>query len=196
MSMAAHLKRGLARMVAARDVMLRARSARSEALQRFRTFASARLNDFVVAVDPITGARMVELLAEGSKVTGDLSVTIAFFDGTRLRISINPRGKIEAEATPPEVLHDVGAVMDILVAPDLSRAELIYEPTVGPRGTRARLDLDDLIARLVDSCAQSIEEETAAIAPPSERVAPLQPRTAPVLAAAPAPKGGLTYSVG
>ena len=51
MSMAAHLKRGLARMVAARDVMLRARSARSEALQRFRTFASARLNDFVVAVD-------------------------------------------------------------------------------------------------------------------------------------------------
>jgi hypothetical protein len=196
MSMVAHLKRGLARMVAARDVMLKARSARSEALQRFRTFASTRLNDFAAAVDPITGARMVELLAEGSKVSGDLSVTIAFFDGTRLRIAIDPRARIEAEANPPDVLHEVGNVLDILVAPDLSRAELVYEPTVGPRGTRARLDLDDLIARLVDSCAQSIEEETAAIAPPPPRVAPLPPRAAPPSAVAPAPKPGLSYSVG
>jgi hypothetical protein len=195
MSMAAHLKRGLERMVAARDVMLKARSARSEALQRFRNFASARLHDFVAAADPITGARMVELLAEGSKVTADLSVTIAFFDGTRLRIAVNPRAKIEAEATPPEVLHEVGTVLDILVAPDLSRAELVYEPTTGPRGTRARLDLDDLLARLVDSCAQAIEEETAAIAPAPPRVAPL-PRTAPASAAAPPPKATLSYSVG
>jgi len=195
MSMAAQLKRGLERMIAARDVMLKARLARSEALQRFRNFATARLTDFVAAVDPITGARMVELLAEGSKVTADLSVTIAFFDGTRLRIAVNPRAKIEAEATPPEVLHEVGNVLDILVAPDLSRAELVYEPTVGPRGTRARLDLDELLARLVDSCAQSIEEETAGIAPAPPRVTPL-PRTAPASAAAPPPKPTLSYSVG
>lgn len=185
-------------MIAAREVLLKVRAARSESLQRFRTFASSRLNEFIASVDPITGARMVELLAEGSKVTGDLSVTIAFFDGTRLRIAIDSMARMAAEATPPEILHEVGTVLDIIVAPDLSRAEMVYEKTVGPRGARARLDLDDLIRRMVDLCAEVIEEESASVAPPAaqaaQTAAPAQ--TAPVSATAAAAKPGLSYSIG
>jgi len=186
-------KQGLARMVAARQQMLTARTARSEALQRFRSFAAARLNDFMAAVDPITGSRMVELIAEGSKVSGDLSVTVAFFDGTKLRIAVDPFARMTVEATPPEILHEVGTALDIAVAPDLSRAQLAYEPAVGPGGSRCVLDLDEVILRLVDSSAQAVEEESAAITVPAPPPGALAQASATKPASA---KPALSYSLG
>jgi hypothetical protein len=169
--------------------MIELRLARSEALQRYRSYARTRLGDFIANVDPISGSRLVEVAAEGSKVNCDLSVALAFFEGSHLRLSIDARGTLTIEATPPEVLPHIGRVLDLIVPLDHSRAELVYEPSEGPHGARRSLDLAEVMRRLVDYAAKSVENELSEITPP----APAAPAPR---AAVPVPKAAMNFSVG
>jgi hypothetical protein len=169
--MPAQLKLGLGRILAARQGLLDARTARTEMLQRFRAYARTRLGEFVSNVDPITGMRIVELNAEGSKTTGEMAIVLAFFEGTRLRIGVDPTARLTAEATPPELLPPMARVLDVEVSTDLSRAELIYEPKDAPAGTRRSVDLTDVLAALIDNAAQHVESILRANAPPARAAA-------------------------
>lgn len=170
-----------------------ARTARGEALQRFRAYAQVKLGEFLANVDPISGQRLVELVAEGSKTSGALAVGVSFFEGTRFHIGVDLSGNLAVEASPADVLRDIGRALDVIVPVDLSKAELIYEPVAGPRGARRSLDLGELIARLVDSAAAAVEKENGDVpqVPDAPRLAAV-PSVAPV---APVAKP-LNFSVG
>jgi hypothetical protein len=187
--MPSQLKPGLARILAARQRMIELRSLRSEALQRYRSYARTGLADFIMNVDPISGSRLVEVAAEGSKANCDLSVAVAFFEGSHLRLSIDARGTLTIAATPPGVLPHIGRVLDLIVPMDNSRAELVYEPAEGPPGARRVLDLSEVLCRLVDHAAKAVESELGEIATTPVAAAP-PPRTA-----MPVPKPALSFSV-
>lgn len=167
-----------------------ARTARGEALQRFRAFAQVKLGDFLANVDPISGQRLVELVAEGSKTTGALAVGVSFFEGTRFHIGVDLSGNLAVEASPADVLRDVGRALEVIVPADLSAAELVYEPAAGPRGSRRSLDLGELIAYLVDNAAAAVEKEIGEVPQ-----APDAPRLAAVPSVVPTAKP-LNFSVG
>jgi hypothetical protein len=155
--MPAELKRGLERILAAREGLLALRAARSETLLRFRAYAQNKLGDFVSNVDPITGMRIIELSAEGSKTTGELGIVLACFEGTRLRIGVDPQAQLTAEASLPGVLPDFARVLDVVVSNDLSRAEFVYEPKGAPAGTRRFVELAEILERMIEHAAQSVE---------------------------------------
>jgi len=185
--MQAQMSRGLTRILTARQSLLDLRSARCEALQRFREYARERLGDFVANTDPITGMRIVELSAEGNRTTGELGIVLAFFEGTRLRISVDQYANLSAEATLPEALPAIARVLDVIVGMELDRAELVYEPVGAPVGTRKTLNLADVLDRLIDHAAAGVEEVlrfALAAAPPSPAAAPSL-ATAPPLSAVP-----------
>jgi hypothetical protein len=156
--MQAQISRGLSRILTARQGMLDLRSARCEALQRFREYARERLGDFVAHTDPITGMRIVELSAEGNRSTGELGIVLAFFEGTRLRLGVDQYAKLSAESTLPDALPAIGRVLDVVVGMELDRAELSYEPAGAPAGTRKTLDLADVLDRLIEHAAGAVED--------------------------------------
>ena len=184
-TMAAQFTDGLARILAARQGLLALRAARSETLLRFRSYAQNKLGDFVSNVDPITGMRLIELMAEGSKTSGELGIVLACFEGTRLRIGVDPQAQLMAEASLPGVLPDFSRVLDVIVANDLSRAEFVYEPKGAPAGTRRTADLADVLERMIEHAAQSVEAVLgAASGAPVATLAPVA--SVPVPQAAPA----------
>jgi hypothetical protein len=185
--MPAQLNRGLTRILAARQGLLDLRAVRSEMLLRFRAYAQAKLGDFVSNVDPITGMRIIELSAEGSKATGELAIVLACFEGTRLRVSVDSHAHLSVEASLPGVLPDVTRVFDVVVSADLSHAELVYEPKGAPPGTRRSADLSDILERMIDHAAQSLESVLGEASPAGPQptagatVTPLHPPKPPSL---------------
>jgi hypothetical protein len=169
--MPAQLKSGLARILAARQGLIALRAARSATLLRFRAYAQSRLGDFVSNVDPITGMRLIELSAEGSKTTGELGIVLSCFEGTRLRIGVDPQAQLTAEASLAGILPEFARVLDVVVSSDLARADFVYEPKGAPAGTRRSVDLTDVLAALIDNAAQHVESILRANAPPARAAA-------------------------
>jgi hypothetical protein len=165
MDMPHQLKNGFARIAAARQTMIEVRSARSETLQRFKNLAKAKLADFITNTDPVTGARFADVSAGGDKARGESAMILSFFEGTRFRLTVDTCAQFHAETEPAELLADVGRVIDIVVPMDLSRAEMTYEPASGPSGSKRTLDLVDLIVRMVDNAARTVEEQLGDAAP-------------------------------
>jgi hypothetical protein len=155
--MPAQLKSGLARILAARQGLIALRAARSATLLRFRAYAQSRLGDFVSNVDPITGMRLIELSAEGSKTTGELGIVLSCFEGTRLRIGVDPQAQLTAEASLAGILPEFARVLDVVVSSDLARADFVYEPKGAPAGTRRSVELADVLERMIEHAAETVE---------------------------------------
>jgi hypothetical protein len=181
------LKNGFGRIVAARQTMVDVRAARWETLQRFKNFAKSKMTDFISTTDPVTGQRLADISAGGDKGRGEAAMVLGLFEGTRLRLTVDVHGQYGAESTPPELLGDVGRVVEVLVPMDLSRAEMVYEPLAGPRGSRRTLDLSDVITRMVENAAVVVEDELGDAAPRSS--------TTSQKPSAPPPKPAFSFSV-
>jgi len=189
MDMPVQLKQGFGRIVAARQRLVDVRAARWDTLQRFKNFAKAKLSDFIGTTDPVTGQRFADVSAGGDKARGEAAMVLALFEGTRLRLTVDVSGHYGLECNPPDLLSDVARIVDIVVPADLSRAEMIYEAASGPRGSLRKLDLYDVIVRMVDVAAAGVEEEIGeAGRDPAARLA-VPPPTAPA-------KAALSFSVG
>jgi hypothetical protein len=114
--------------------------------------------DFVTGVDPVSGLRLVEISAEGSKTAGDMAMSLALFEGTKLRFAVDGLGRFSAATEPADLLAKVGRIVDLRVSADASRAEFDYEP-IGDPGNRKTGDVAKLVARLVDVAAVSVESD-------------------------------------
>jgi hypothetical protein len=150
------IEQGFARIVAARQRVIDVRAERNEELLRLRAFLRTTLGDCASTVDPLSGARVAEVMAEGSKAGGDLSLTLAFFDGTKLRIAVDAHGRFEVNTTPAH-LFPYDRVFDVRVAPDGSRAEI--EALAPDAQTRRTEDVAALLGRVLEHAARAIEAE-------------------------------------
>jgi hypothetical protein len=186
--MASDFGAGFSRIAAARHRLLEVRATRIEALLRFRAFLRSRLVDFVSTIDPITGVRYAEIVCEGSKTSGDLALTLSFFEGSTLRFSVDRQGRYGLAAKPPDLLLGIGRILEMRVRGDGSHAEFEYEPEGDP-GARRSGDLGALVERAIDHVARSAEREAEEI--PERRIA-----FAAQLAQAARARGGLGFSVG
>ena len=95
--MASDFSRSFERVIAARERLIELRGERIGQLLRLRMYLRARLSDFLSNTDPVGGMRLAELLAEGSKAYGDLALTLAFFEGSRLRLAVDKSGRTDVE---------------------------------------------------------------------------------------------------
>jgi hypothetical protein len=152
------IKQGHARIVAARQRLLDVRGERIEQLLRLRTYLRALLSDFVTNVDPVTGQRLVEIAAEGSKSNGDMAMTLALFEGTKLRFAVDSLGRFSASTVPGELMNEVGKIVGLRVGTDATRAEFDYEPA-GQPGVRKVGDVAKLVALIVERAAVSVESD-------------------------------------
>jgi len=133
------------------------RAERNEELLRLRAFLRTMLGESASAVDPLSGVRVAEVMAEGSKANGDLALTLAFFDGTKLRIAVDSHGRFEAGTTPAHLFpHE--RVLDVRVASDGSRAEIDVIEADG--ATQRTVDVAALVARVLEHAVTAIEAET------------------------------------
>ncbi len=150
------IKQGHTRILAARQRLLDVRGERIEQLLRLRTYLRALLAEFVTNVDPVSGQRLAEVAAEGSKANGDMSVIFAIFEGTKLRFSVDSLGRFSATTSPVEMMSDIGRLTGLRVSADASRAEFDYEP-VGQPGVRKVGDVAKLVALVIERAALSVE---------------------------------------
>jgi len=155
---------GYARLIAARQLLLDVRQARSETLQRLRSYARAQLVRFMGTTDPVTGARLLDISAEGNKQNGDLAITMAFFDGSKLVVAVDRSGHYSGAVTPAHAVPDFGRVLDVRVAADDSSAQIVCEPPHAP-GTEHVFEVLDLVALLLDNTVAVLEAEVPVIAP-------------------------------
>jgi hypothetical protein len=186
--MASAYQRGFSRITAARQHLVDVRAARMEQLLRLRTYLRGELADFTQTVDPITGVRLAEILAEGSKTNGDLSLAVTFFEGSNVRFAVDRRGRFVCTATPADVLDGIARILDIRVRGDVARAEFDYEPE-GESGTRRTANFDSIVERLVERAALAAEADLDRV--PERHVA-----FSAQLAEAARARGGLGFSVG
>jgi hypothetical protein len=161
------IERGYARIVAARQRLLDARTERVEALLRCRGYLRMRLSAFTGTVDPVDGVRLADVCADGSRTSGELSVTVAFFDGTKLRLSVDQRGALAVVTDPPDLLADLGTIVDLRVSADGTRAEIAHESG----DVRRRLDVAHVLERLVERALASAEAQLAAAPLPEPAMA-------------------------
>lgn len=145
-----------ARIAAGRSRLVAARLGRNEQVSRLRVYLQQQFGDFVKAVDPVTGTRLVELLAEGSKAKGDLVLAVALFEGSRLRFAVNATGRLDCTSVPPDILAEFGEAVDLDVAEDLSRASIVFQSSDGARRTH---DVLELVERLVGGVAAAVERD-------------------------------------
>jgi hypothetical protein len=157
--MPVQLKQGYGRIVAARQRLVEVRAARWETLQRFKSYAKGKLADFVGTTDPVSGQRFVDISAGGDKARGEAAMVLGFFDGTKLRLTVDASGQFGSECNPPELLAGVARIVDVVVPTDLSTAVLFYEAASAPPGTIRKLDLYDVIVRMVEHTAAGVEAE-------------------------------------
>jgi hypothetical protein len=150
-------------MVAARERLIELRNERIEALLRLRLYLRGRLGDFLSNVDPITSQRYADLVAEGSKAYGDMSLSLTFFDGTRLRVAVDTSARITI-STYPDVLGEMDRVVDLRVRADLAGAEFDYVAKLDSVETTEEVplrtaDFAELIEALVDITVGSTERQ-------------------------------------
>jgi hypothetical protein len=153
------IQRGLARMIAGRRKLLELRDSRSGQVSRLRLYLQAQFGSFVSSVDPVTGTRIVDLLAEGSISKGDIALTVVFFDGTKLRIGVDAVGKFDFATTPPELASELGTILDIDVAEDLGQAALMFSERHGKPGARRSLDARELVERMIAHALAAVETD-------------------------------------
>lgn len=164
-------------MLAARQRLLDLRSNRIEQLLRVRVVLRGLLGDFFETLDPIANARLAEVSAEGSKAHGDLAVTLVFFEGSRMRLSVDSSGRFSHELSIPSAFDEVERIVEFTFSSDMSRAEVLYVPKGAPE-ERRQLDLVAVTLALLANAVAAVEEEA------SEAPAALEPPivTAPVAA--------------
>ena len=156
---------GYTRLIAARQLLLDVRQARSDTLQRLRAYARIQLVRFMGTTDPVTGSRLLDVSAEGNKSNGDLAITMAFFDGSKFVVSVDRSGHYAGAVTPPEAVPNFGRVLDVRVAADDSSAQIICEPPHAP-GTEQVFEVLDLVALLLDNTISVLEAEVPVIRAP------------------------------
>jgi hypothetical protein len=193
-------KRQFARVVAARQRLMDLRSQRMDQLQRLRAFAKNHLNDFVSTVDPITSVRYCDIQAEGNKTRGDMQVTVAFFEGSKVSVALDPVAKFSWECTPEALLGDVGTLVDVHVSADQTRAQLSFEVE---GHARRYVDFGDVLDSLIEIAVRAVEGDipepspqpaTVTVLRQPEAVSVLRPAE-PALPSAPLPSGALTFKV-
>ncbi len=167
-------------MLAARQRLLDLRSNRIEQLLRVRVLLRGLFADFFETLDPIGNLRLAEVSAEGSKAHGDLAITLSFFEGTRMRLAVDPSGRFTHAVSIAGAFDDVARIAEIDIASDLTRADVLYEP-VGEPGVRRRLDLIAATLELLAHAVAAVEDE-------ADATAALE---SPVLRLPPAPQGSL-----
>ena len=180
--MNADIKREFARMVDARNRLVDMRGERMEQLLAVRAMFRVLLADFFETLDPITNLRLAEVTADGSKSHGDLAIALSFFEGTRLRLAVDIHGQFTHGVSIPSAFDDVERVVEIRVSPDLSRAEIAYEP-VGSPGTFRSLDLIAVAMHLLDHAMIAVEAQLPTLPPRAQEPMPVAPAIAPRVAA-------------
>ncbi len=188
------VKREYARMIDARRRLVEVRGERMEQLLAVRAMFRVLFADFFETLDPITNIRLAEVTADGSKTHGDLSIALSFFEGTKLKLSVDVHGRFAHSVTVPSAFDDIERVVEIVVSSDLLRAEVVYEP-VGAPGTFRSLDLIDVTMSLLAHAVSTVETQVPVV--PQRRPIPIaQPRVAAVGAASgAAPRFGATVGL-
>ncbi len=181
------VKREYARMIDARRRLVEVRGERMEQLLAVRAMFRVLLGDFFETLDPITNMRLAEVTADGSKTHGDLSIALSFFEGTKLKLSVDVHGRYAHSVTVPSAFDDIERVVEIVVSSDLLRAEVVYEP-VGAPGTFRSLDLIEVTMALLAHAVHAVETQLPVI--PQRSVA--QPRVAVAGGVSAAPRLGAT----
>lgn len=184
--MSPEVKSEFVRMVAARQRLMDLRSSRIEQLVRVRMVLKGLLADFLETLDPIANVRLAEVSADGSKANGTLAVSLAFFEGTRMRIAVDTSARFSHSVSVPSAFDDVARVIEIGISSDMARCEVLYEP-IGQPGARKRLDLIAVAMALLAHAVAAVEAE--AIEAPSDvkastTLAPVAARPAVVPASA------------
>jgi len=170
--MSPEVQREFARMLAGRQRLLALRSSRIEQLVGVRVVLRTLLADFFETLDPIANVRLAEVSAEGSKAHGVLAVTLAFFEGTRLRLAVDATGRFSHEVSVPSPFDDVARMLEIVISSDRERCDVLYEP-IGAPGTRKRLDLIATTLGLLASVVATVEEavrDAPVVTPAEQRV--------------------------
>lgn len=147
-------------MLAARQRLLDLRSARIEQLLRVRVVLRGLLADFFETLDPIANARLAEVSAEGSKAHGDLAVTLSFFEGSRMKLSVDTNGRFSHELSIPSGFDAVERIVEYTFSSDMTRAEVAYVPKDAPLEMR-RLDLVAVTLALLANAVAAVEAEAA-----------------------------------
>lgn len=171
------LKQNFDRILAARERLLEIRAERVSTIMRVQSYLRARLDDFFTNVDPISGSRLADLGAEGSKGAGEMALILAMFDGSRMRISVDGSGRFSHDAEP-NVFEGIDEILDFDVSPDFASASFDYIPAGSTTGRPARVSLDGFVDRLVQNTLETIE---AAVAP-GQTLAPSPVAASPVMA--------------
>jgi hypothetical protein len=152
------LKQSYQRIMAARLRLVENRNARVAGLLRLQAYLRKRLADFFTNLDPITGARLAELGLEGSKAHGDIALTLAFFEGSRFKITIDQFGGLRL-LSEPNVFEDVGTLVGLHVAEDLSAADIEFlAPGEGATHVRSA-GLSTYLDALIEHAVQNVERE-------------------------------------
>lgn len=200
--MSPEVKEEFARMLAARKRLLDLRSSRIEQLIRVRVAIRSLLADFFETLDPIANVRLAEVSADGSKSNGVLAITLAFFEGTRMQLSVDTTGRFHHAISIPSAFDDVARMLEIGFSSDMSRIEVLYESIEG-KGEQRRLDLIAVVLALLSHAVATVEAEAGVAPAPIEvptlaRVvrAPAEPAATAANLAAPAAPAASRLGVG
>lgn len=169
-------------MIAARQRLLELRASRIEQLLRVRVVLRGLLADFFETLDPVSNVRLAEITGEGSKSNGDLAITLSFFEGTRMQLSVDTTGRFHHSVSIPSAFDDVARIVEIGFSADMSRAELVYEPVDG--GESRRLDLLATVLAMLAHAIASVEAEVGEVRPSVPVLAPVPARAVPTEAPA------------
>jgi hypothetical protein len=155
----AEFKRGLERILAARERLLEVRGERIGQLMRLRLYLRTILSEFMEKTDPIGGMRLVEVQAEGNKTKGEGALSLTFFDGSRLRVEVDKGGTFSQNAEP-DVFKGVGKILSIRVRPDLSGADFDYMPIgAGEKAEVKTAEFSPYVAALLDHVVAEMEAQ-------------------------------------
>jgi hypothetical protein len=156
--MNAALKQNFDRIVAARERLLEVRAERVASILHLQSYLRARLDEFFTNLDPISGTRLADLGSEGSKATGEMTMILAMFDGSRMRIAVDGMGRFSHEAEP-NVFEGIGEILNFDISPDFATASIDYVPMGSASRRPVRAVFDTYVDRLVQHTLESIEGE-------------------------------------
>jgi hypothetical protein len=152
------LKERYKRIMAAREQIIDMRTARVAELLRLQAYLRNRLTDYFTNLDPITGSRLAELGIEGNKAHGDIALTLALFEGSRLKIAVDAYGRFSF-AAEPNVFAEIGTLVGLHVAEDLSVAEVEYiAPGEGQTHVHSA-GFSAYLEALIDHAVETVERE-------------------------------------
>ncbi len=183
--MNAALRQNFDRIVAARERLLEVRADRVGTILRLQNYLRARLDDFFTNLDPVSGSRLADLGAEGSKAAGEITLILAMFDGSRMRIGVDGSGRFNHESNP-NVFENVGEILNFDISADFTTASVDFVPVGSPTGRPVRAPFDVFVDLIVQHTLESIEAEAGAGPVAAAPVAPVTAvPTAPILQAVP-----------